>query len=431
MIAEIEKIFKKITELPHCSGETSVLKEYIKKVAKECGYSVKSDAAGNVMAYGSGSRVTLQSHYDMVCIGRAPDIEVVVQEGWMSAKESSLGADNGIGVAIMIWLMQKRAKADFLFTNDEEIGLVGAAELELEIETPYLLNLDSEELGKVYIGCAGGEDIYVRKRIGRFTPETAGKRYILAAEAPGGHSGVNIAENIPNAVTELCSVIVENSAMQVASVKGGERINAIPAYAEAEVWMPEGHVPLVSNRNVRISGADTLGVPLLREGRNLAAALFGFAHGVRGWNSDLELPQSSINLAGVDITEDEVEIVLSARAMSNRDLERLVAQSCAGWQALGFECTTEGKYPAWSPEVNDFSKKVLEIYKKAEPEASYAAIHAGLECALFAERFEGLQIASVGPTILDPHSERERVELGSVETVVRVVEMLIKDLSTV
>ena len=431
LIEKIEKIFKKIADLPHCSGDTLQLRKYIKDVAKECGYSVHEDRAGNVMAYGSNSKITLQSHYDMVCIGRAPEIEIVVEDGWMRAKESSLGADNGIGVAIMLWLIQQNAPADFLFTNDEEIGLVGAANLELKINTPYLLNLDSEEIGKVYIGCAGGEDIYLKNSTEYFVPGGAGERYIISADTPGGHSGVNIAQNIPNAITEICSVIVQNEAMQVASIEGGERINAIPAHAEATVWMPQGHEPEIGSPHVSARKIDTLQVPLLSNGRKLAKALFGFAHGVRAWNSDLNLPQSSINLAGVSTQEDMAEVVLSARAMSNSDLERLVAQSVAGWEALGFEAATEGKYPAWSPEVNDFSKKVLQIYRRSFPEASFAAIHAGLECALFAEHFKELQIASIGPTILDPHSDRERVDLRSVENVIRVVEQTISDLSTV
>jgi len=431
LIESIEKIFKKITGLPHCSGDTSKLREYIKSVAKECGYSVDEDGAGNLMAYGSSSKVTLQSHYDMVCIGRAPDIEIVVEDGWMRAEESSLGADNGIGVAIMLWLMQRNAPADFLFTNDEEIGLIGAANLELKIETPYLLNLDSEELGRVYIGCAGGEDIYLKKRTEYFVPESAGERYLISADTPGGHSGVNIAQNIPNAITEVCSVIVRNEAMQLASIEGGERINAIPSHAEALVWMPPGHEPQIESPYVSARKVDTLQVPLLSDGRNAAKALFGFAHGVRGWNSEMDLPQSSINLAAVGTQDGRIEVALSARAMSNDDLDRLVSQSVAGWEALGFEAATEGRYPAWSPEVNDFSKKVLQIYRRTIPEASFAAIHAGLECALFAKRFKGLQIASIGPTILDPHSSRERVNMKSVEKIVEVVESLIADLSTV
>ncbi len=424
------EIFLELTKIPHCSGETGALRRYLIDFAKRCGYRVESDEAGNVMAYGKNSRVTLQSHYDMVCIGRAPQIEVVTESGWMRAVESSLGADNGMGVAMMLHLMQKGANADFLFTNDEEIGLIGAGALELKIRTPFLLNLDSEELGKVYIGCAGGEDVHCKKRIG-FRPVSGGAWYTLTAEAPGGHSGVNIADPIPNAITELASVVTKNPAMKIATIKGGERINAIPRHAEALVWMPDGVEPLGTNPSVTIQKSAAPRETEVLDEERLAEALFGFAHGVRAWNRELDLPQSSINLAEVSLKEKEVRISLSARSMANEDLGRLVDQTVAGWEALGFECEREGKYPAWKPEINSFSEMVLKHYKEVCPGASYAAIHAGLECALFADRFRDLKIASIGPTILDPHSDRERVDLESVEKVMNVVEAVIADLSSI
>ncbi len=431
LIDEIVKIFEKITSIPHCSGETSKLKEFIRSFVSDHGYSLKEDEAGNLMAYGMEAKITLQAHYDMVCIGTAPRIETVVEGGWMRAKGSSLGADNGMGVAMMLYLVQKRAKCDFLFTNDEEIGLIGAASLGLDIRTPYLLNLDTEEEGKVYIGCAGGEDIYLDKEARYFKPQRSGKFYRIESKAPGGHSGVNIAENIPNAITELASQIVKNETMQIVSIEGGERINAIPSRAEAYVWMPEGHDPRIDSQNLSIKESRDSGMYLLAEGRELAKALFGFAHGVRGWNMELDLPQSSVNLAGISMKKGKIDIALSARAMSKDDLSRLVEQCAAAWEALGFESRREGKYPAWKPKINEFSKTVLKACREVFPDASYAAIHAGLECALFFKRYPELKIASIGPTILDPHSKRERVDLRSVERVMKVVESLVADLSTV
>ena len=431
MIEKIEKIFIEITKIPHCSEKTSQLKEYIKKFAKKYGYLVREDSIGNVISYGSNSKITLQSHYDMVCIGRAPKIETMVKNGWMYAKESSLGADNGMGVAMMLYLIQNRIPADFLFTNDEEIGLVGAKNLQLEIKTPYLLNLDSEEAGKVYIGCAGGEDIHLQKRADSFYPVAEGTYYKVFADTPGGHSGVNIADNIPNAITELCSLIVKNRTMEVARIEGGERINAIPSHAEATVWMPKGEEPIGMGEYLHIKRVDRVQGPLFKEGREFAKAVFGFAHGVRAWNTKLGLPQSSINLAKFSLSDNVARLDLSARAMSDKDLCRLVEQSIAGWEALGFSGETEGKYPAWKPETTFFSEKIIELYKKRYPDASYSAIHAGLECALFAKRFPSLQIVSIGPTILDPHSTRERVDLHSVEDVMFVVKRIVSDLSGV
>ncbi|WP_353662183.1 M28 family peptidase [Hydrogenimonas sp. SS33] len=431
MQRRVLEIFTEITRISRCSGETSEMQAYLLRFAEKCGYRAESDEAGNVMAYGKRAGVTLQSHYDMVCIGKAPEIETVVEDGWMRAEESSLGADNGMGVAMMLALMERNAAADFLFTNDEEIGLIGASKLALKIRTPYLLNLDSEELGKIYIGCAGGEDIYAGMPLER-VPVSGGRWWRLRASAPGGHSGVNIADGIPNAITELCAAIAAEPTVKIASIEGGERINAIPRHAEALVSLPESATPLSGNSRVVFQEAEPPeGGRVCKGGRRIVEGLFGFAHGVRAWNRELGLPESSINLAQVKMEEGRLTVACSGRAMSNEELARLSDQTVAGWEALGYRCEREGKYPAWKPQKGPFAKKVLILYRRYLPEASYAAIHAGLECAIFAEKFPRLQIASIGPTILDPHSDRERVDLASVETVMRVVEDLIADLSPV
>ena len=427
----VMEIFEEIVKIPHCSGKTEALREWLVEFARRCGYRAETDAAGNVAAYAPReTRVTLQAHYDMVCIGSAPEIRPVVENGWMRAEGSSLGADNGIGVAIALWMLEERRPVDVLLTNDEEIGLIGANALELPIRTPYLLNLDSEELGKVYIGCAGGEDLYARRTFSREAAPSEGHWFRVTAHAPGGHSGVNIADGIPNAITELCAWLYGLEGVRLASLQGGERINAIPRRAEAVVWSEAASLPAPPDGMEvhKIQTPDD--ATLYAEGDRLVRGLFGFAHGVRAWNRELSLPQASVNLARVEALNDEVEVALSGRAMDNGDLERLTAQNAACWEALGFACRKEGKYPAWRPDAGPFAQRVLERYRKFVPDAGFAAIHAGLECAIFADTHPELQIASIGPTILDPHSDRERVELASVETVSRLVAELVEDLSS-
>ncbi|WP_457597392.1 M20/M25/M40 family metallo-hydrolase [Hydrogenimonas sp.] len=423
----VMEIFGEIAKIPRCSGDTGAMRRYLADFAKACGYEVKTDAIGNVAAYApGGAGVTLQSHYDIVCIGEAPKVEIVVEGGWMRARNGTLGADNGIGIAITLWLMGRGAPVDALFTNDEEIGLIGAAALELPIRTPNLLNLDSEELGRVYIGCAGGEDLYAQKSTTSMPAPEGAAWYRLQARAPGGHSGVNITDGIPNAISLLGAVIAKNPGMEIAWLEGGERINAIPRHAEALVCMAEGVPKLVEG--VEAEPAEEVR-SVVREGRRTALALHGFAHGVRAWNRRLDLPQSSVNLAKAAMDTNRCEIALSARAMADDTLDELVGSLASGWEACGFACEREGKYPAWKPEESDFAKKVLKIYKDFVPDASFAAIHAGLECALFAQRFPNLRIASIGPTILDPHSDRERVDMESLEKVAEVVARVVEDLS--
>jgi dipeptidase D len=254
-----------------------------------------------------------------------------------------------------------------------------------------------------------------------------GRWYRLVATAPGGHSGVNIADGIPNAITELCGYIAAHEEMEVAWLHGGERINAIPRHAEALVWLPAGE-PLPTPAGIACYDAEASEM-IVEDGRRLVKTIFGFAHGVRGWNRKLDLPESSVNLATVSMTPGSCLVSLSARAMDNAELAGLVDQCAAGWEACGFICSRAGKYPAWKPETNAFSDMVLEIYRGFAPDASYAAIHAGLECALFADRFPALKIASIGPTILDPHSDRERVDLESIGVVTEVVEAIVRQVA--
>lgn len=426
MRTRIIEIFHEITKIPHCSGETEVLREYLVNFARKCGYEVKTDNGGNVAAYAQKSNVTLQSHYDMVCIGSAPKIETVIEEGWLRAVDSSLGADNGVGIAMTLALMERNAPIDALFTNDEEIGLIGASNLALPIRTPYLLNLDYEEAGEICIGCTGGEDIFARRDVQTLLkkPEYL---YRVQATAPGGHSGVNIAEDIPNAMTRMCGYLHRHCGWEIVRLAGGERINAIPRHAEALVC---SEVPIEWNKanGITVDECDEAVDLVIAEGEKIVASLYGFAHGVRGWNRRLDVPQRSVNLAQVKLDETACDIALSARAMSDEDLREIVSQTIAGWEACGFSCRQEGKYPAWKPQITPFAEKVRAIYQEVMPNADFKAIHAGLECAIFAERYPDLAIASIGPTIRDPHSDRERLDLASLDIVAQVVERIVENL---
>ncbi|HFU74242.1 MAG TPA: hypothetical protein ENK65_01665 [Helicobacteraceae bacterium] len=178
--------FKKICEIPHCSHETEALKTYLIATCEALDYEVNVDTIGNILCHKEKSDITLQTHYDMVCIGKAPALELEEKSGWLHAKESSLGADNGMGIAITLALMQEGYCVDALFTAQEEVGLLGARGLTLELQTPKLLNLDSEEEGIVTIGCAGGVDILVRLPITKIEEEV-----VLNQVVASGYEGRN------------------------------------------------------------------------------------------------------------------------------------------------------------------------------------------------------------------------------------------------
>ncbi len=423
-MSKIIDYFTQITQIPHCSKEADRLMEFLVGFAKERGYEVEVDAAKNIHIFKGRPKLCLQAHYDMVCMGKAPQIETVVEEGWMKAKGSSLGADNGMAIAMMMQLMDEGRVLGFLLTSDEEIGLIGANALAFDLPYAYMLNLDSEDEAEVYIGCAGGADITAHRSFDLI--EGDGVCYEIAVKGlPGGHSGVDIDKNIPNAIALLAEYLDANEVEQVAAIYAGERRNAIPANAVAVVRSAE---PLESDGEVTVRVLNES--PLVyAKSAQLIEALHRFKTGVRESNESLGIPHTSINLAIVTADEKgDVTIETSARAMDMDALEDLIADTLNFFEDYGFECHTEDKYPAWKPEVTDFTELVNEQMQKVFGHSKLMAIHAGLECGVIAQKYTKMKFASIGPTIRYPHSTREMVNLASVEKTFEVLNKVIQSI---
>ncbi|RLA72267.1 MAG: aminoacyl-histidine dipeptidase [Epsilonproteobacteria bacterium] len=407
--------FKALSQIPHCSYQTDAMKTYLIDKAKAYGYEVLTDEAGNILCQKESAAITMQSHYDMVCIGKAPLLKLEERDGWLYAADSTLGSDNGVGMAMMLALMEEGVSIDTLFTADEEVGLLGARALNLPLKTPYLLNLDSEDEGVVTVGCAGGVDIMAT------LPLLHKKRTLFCYEIEssgfaGGHSGVDIDKNIPNAIKELSAQLVDLDQCYVVSFKGGERRNSIAKRAVAVVGFETEQA---------IAGAKIVGrkeVDVMEQ--NVISMLHAFAHGVRNYNNELRIVQTSINLAIVEQNETEIMIHLSARSMDSDELKRLQSETVTYFESFGAAVETEGFYAPWEPEDGDFVKQVTSISQDVLGSAEVGAIHAGLECGIIKEKFPQMQMASIGPTIRYPHSTRECVELISVERVYDVVKKI-------
>ncbi len=423
---QILEIFKKIASIPHCSKDTKKLQKFIVDFAKNNGFVAEIDSAGNILCYKNVRKVCLQSHYDMVCVGKAPDIEVFEKDGYLMAKESSLGADNGIGLALMLYFISKGLEAEYLFTNDEEIGLVGAKELELELKAKYMLNLDSEEIGSIFVGCAGGVDIFASKISEKEKISKKRVYEIKTTSFPGGHSGVDIDKEIPNAIKVLATYLSDIEDYQLILFKGGERINSIPSFATALI--ASNKVPF-KNDFITIKRKDLKQQFAIKDGEKIVKFLSGFAHGVRECDFNLKIPKTSINLAIVNLNIKEMDISLSARSMDNEKLAKIEKETKNLLESLSFSVESKGKYPAWKPKIGDFSKKVFNIYKKYFKNVTFKAIHAGLESAILSKKFPHLEIVSIGPNIQNPHSIHERVEINSVEIFVKIVEEILDELS--
>ena len=416
-MSKIIDYFKRIAQIPHCSKAAERLKDFLVAFARTRGYEVETDKTGNIHIFKGMPKVCLQGHYDMVCMGKAPQIETYVEEGVMRAKESSLGADNGMAIAMMMALMDEGREIECLITADEEIGLIGANAVEFDLKADYMLNLDSEDEAEVYIGCAGGADIVATKTDRMIEGE--GRCYeVRVSGLPGGHSGVDIDKGIPSAIKVLSNYLLRHGVTQLVSIEGGTRRNAIAAEATAIIrtakqLKAEDHIELRACK----------GAPqILQGGESLLHLIDTFKQGVHTFNEALRIPHSSINLAIVSSDNTgKVRIETSARAMDGESLEALTEETTRLFESYGFACSVEDKYPAWKPEISVFAKLVDTQMRAVFGKSDFRAIHAGLECGVLASKYPQMQFASIGPTIRYPHSTREEVLLSSVEKTYEVL----------
>ena len=413
--------FITLTKLPHCSKNADTLFNFLIDYAKERGYEVKSDRAKNILIKKGTPTLALQAHYDMVCMGKAPNIETYVEEGWMYAKDSSLGADNGIAIAMMMRLMERSEELEFLLTADEEVGLVGAGELNFELSSKYMLNVDFEDEGIVCIGCAGGADIVAKRSFEESEPY-AYQYEVSVTGLVGGHSGVDIDKNIPNAI-KLLAEYLKDKEIKISSFKGGERRNSIPSNAVVKLSSKE---PLVSKDEVEV---EELNVSLkVYESREFVELLSQFKDGVHDYNQEFNLPDTSINLAIVSFEKGSAKIECSSRAMNTEGQKKIDKATTELFEKYSFETDIEDKYSSWKPEINEFTSAVNSAMAEVFGVSRYEAIHAGLECGVILERYPHIKFASIGPNIAYPHSTREKVELASVEKSFEVIEKLISTL---
>ena len=421
-MSNIMKHFQTITQIPHCSKDSQKLFEFFVGFAKARDYSVEFDDVKNILISKGTPKLCLQAHYDMVCMGKAPKIETYEEDGWLKAKDSSLGADNGIAIAMMMELMDRGEELEFLITSDEEIGLIGANALEFDLQSRYMLNLDSEDEAEVYIGCAGGIDISAFKQDSYICGE--GRCYEVSVKGlKGGHSGVDIDKDIPSAIKVLGRYLKENNVSQLSSIYAGERHNSIPANGVAIVYSTQA----LQNRDmvkVRILQETP---EVLSEGSRVIDMIDAFKHGVHSYNKALNMPYVSINLAIIN-TDEKGGIVVetSARAMDTKKLEKLSTRKINFFKSHGFDIELNDKYPAWKPDVSDFTNLVSEHIESVFGESQMRAIHAGLECGVIAKKYPNIKFASIGPNIRYPHSTREMVELASVEKTFKVLEKIIE-----
>ena len=417
-----EKIIEKfisITKIPHCSQKADKLLEFLKEFAIKNEYKVEIDKAKNILISKGEPKLALQAHYDMVCMGDAPLIETYIEEDWMYAKNSSLGADNGMAIAMMMVLMERGEELEFLITSDEEIGLIGASALEFELQSKYMLNLDFEDEAEVCIGCAGGADLLADKNFDIVNTSYNNYYRVSVSNLVGGHSGVDIDRDITNAIKVLANYLSQYS-IGINTFRGGERRNSIPTDAVALIGTAK-----------ELKSSDMVKVEKLKESLDIwecgdfMELLNQFEHGVHSYNEEFNLPESSINLAIVEFDNGKATIESSARAMSMETLGEICQKTTSLFERLDFKSQKQYKYPSWKPNINKFTEIIGDSMQNIFGKNEYKAIHAGLECGLISKKYPHMKFASIGPTICYPHSTREKVKVSSIGKTFQVVEEIV------
>lgn len=465
--AEVWRYFEQLTRIPRPSGGEGRVVEWLKGVAEQRGLEWRADAAGNITLARIDAegrvRITLQAHLDMVCERRSgveidferDPIDAYVESGWVRARGTTLGADCGIGVAAALAVLCDEELSDVgveaLFTVDEERGLSGAFGLgEGMIAGEYLLNLDSEDEGEIFIGCAGGVDTTAQFPYRRVLEESAATHFRLAVEGlQGGHSGDDIDKGRGNAV-KLLAEMVERSGGHIVDLEAGHLRNAIPREGWAIVAVPseeengfraaaEGVIRDIMERERWCEPHIVLSVDEIPDPSlppidatsqcNLLGALRGVVNGVIAMSSEMEgLVDTSSNLASVRCEERNFYIVTSQRSSTFEGRDAAAAEVRRVMEAAGAVVSHSDGYPGWKPNP---ASKLLGIAQSCHKElfgesVKVRAIHAGLECGLFLERCPTLDMISFGPTMRGVHSPDERLEIVSVERFYRLLKRIVE-----
>ena len=475
---ELWRHFDQLLTIPRGSKQEEKARDYVIGVAATAGLEVIEDAGGNVLVRkrpapgreGAPS-VALQAHLDMVQEKNAhtphdfqtDPIRPKRDDLWLSADETTLGADNGIGVAAMLAIMEKQDAAygpvEFLFTVDEETGLTGAKELSTDLlESRMLINLDSEEQGVITIGCAGGGDTRLYMPLVRGGVEGGTCLTVAVSGLRGGHSGVDIHLQRGNAICLLARVLraaADRSDLRLVGFSGGNARNAIPREAAATAWIPGGRAAEICQDAIEAefaAAAAEIGTPdggaRMTIGPSAVPSsawdeattekvldlLVGLPHGVMRMSDDLPgLVETSTNLAVVnERDEGSLFVMLNSRSSVATALEALRRRIQAVAELAGVEVEQKDGYPSWQPNVNSALLAVMrDTYAEliGTPPA-VGAMHAGLECGIIGEKYPGMDMVSFGPQIEFPHSPDERVRIDTVAPFFRVLCSTLERLGT-
>jgi dipeptidase D len=455
--------FARLSMIPRCSGNEAAAAAHVCGIAATLGCEVLRDTFGNVLARKKAApdcqkkpSVVLQSHLDMVGEKNAgishdfatDPIVLKRQGGFITADNTTLGADNGIGVATALAIMEdsslRHGPLEFLFTVEEETGLTGAANLTKGfLRSRMLINLDSEEEGTVVVGCAGGGDTVGTIPIS-YEPIPDGFDILTCKVAGlrGGHSGLEIHTGRGNAIKLLSRAVrllADETGARLCSMTGGNKRNAIPREAEAVIAVPRSKIGLADMLAKKVNASFTeeyCGIddgvtvtmqtvesresPVISKNdqKKILDCIDALPHGVLAMSKEIpDLVETSSNLAKIATLPDSVVIETSQRSSIESNKNGVMSSAADIFTKAGARVEHGDGYPGWKP---DLSSPILSVARESYlalfgTDARVEAIHAGLECGLVVRKYPDMDMISIGPTMHMVHSPEERVDIASVK----------------
>ncbi len=470
--ADVFGYFEEICSMPHGSGNTKIISDYLVKFAQNQGLRYAQDENNNVIIWGEGTcgmeehaPVIIQGHMDMVC-EKDPDcpidmdkegLDVTHDVSYVFARGTTLGGDDGIAVAFAMALLADKSiphpPLEVVITVDEEVGMLGAASIDLsELKGRVLLNIDSEDEGIFTVSCAGGATATLRLPVSR-RPVQGPCVKLVVDGLQGGHSGVEIHKNRANAnkvMGTFLERIQKRMPLCLVSFGGGAKDNAIPRSCEAKVVALSMELSCINTiaeelqkeirelynepeATVQAFDVDAMGGNAL--GTEDTAKVIGLVcsvpNSVQAMSTAMPgLVQTSLNVGIAKLAEEELKLTFSVRSSVNAEKQALLGKLRETVEFYGGSYSQMGEYPAWEyKEESVLRDTMVKVYRRMfGKEAEVVAIHAGLECGLLGEKLPGLDCVSIGPEMHDIHTSREKLGIASVERTWEFVKEILKEL---
>ena len=458
------EIFKELSSVPRNSKKEDKIGKYILEYAKNLGLEAYMDDLYNVVVRKEASvgmenkkKIIFQAHTDMVCEKTKDSshdfendpIDIIINGDKMTANDTTLGADDGIGVATLLLLMEEDIllpETYFFFTTQEEIGMYGAKGLDTsKIEAEYLINLDGEEENTAIVGCAGGVSVHYNKEV-ELEKATEEIYKLEISGLYGGHSGVDIDKNRINS-NYLAAKILEGTNSKIFSFAGGNKDNAIPnsttvifenknnidekiskILENLEVSEEDKNI-VVDLEKMENSNCDTL---TIKDSNELIQLILNLKQNVIKMSEDVDgLVETSGNIGIVRTEEGKIHIVESLRSSIDSEKNRVKEINNSLANSLGYKTIEEGEYPGWKYNPNSILEKVyrksyMDTHNGEEP--IVCAIHAGVECGMFYEKMPNLDMISLGPDVVDVHTVNETLYLESCKKLLKTLYTMIENL---